>query len=196
MGDNREVKRIEIKKQGRPVILSKTLDDTVQKYISSIRGVVNTPIVRAGARGIIVSMNRTMLSEYGEPASLTREWANSILKHTNFTRRAGTSQVKITPQDFEKRVNFPQEVIDVVTMENIPPQLIINWDQTGLYIVPSSNWTMAQKGKRRMSIHGLKDKRKITGVFYGSMVGDFLHHSLSTLEKQIIVTQHFLVIGT
>ena len=59
-------------------------------------------------------------------------------------------------------------------MENIPPHLIINWDQTGLYLVPSSNWTMAEKGKKRVSIRGLRDKQMITRVFCGSMIGEFL----------------------
>ncbi len=84
--DNVTVKKLVLKKQGRPVILGKLLDETIQKYISSIRdadGVVNTPIVIAGARGIIQNMDRTMLAEYGGPASPTRGWANSILKRMN-----------------------------------------------------------------------------------------------------------------
>ena len=92
------------------VILGKSLDEIVQKYILSIReadGIVNTPIVMAGAQGIIKNIDRTMLAEYGGPAQLTRGWVNSILKRMNYTRRAGTTQAKITPQDFEEhRVNF------------------------------------------------------------------------------------------
>ena len=30
-------------------------------------------------------------------------------------------------------------------MEDIPPQLIMNWDHTGLNYIPVSNWTMAKK---------------------------------------------------
>ena len=63
-----------LKKQGRPVIQGKSLDEIVQKYTLSIReadGIVNTPIVIAGARGIIQNMDRTMLAEYGGSASLT-----------------------------------------------------------------------------------------------------------------------------
>ena len=56
IGEDDEVKKLPIKKQGRPVILGKSLDEIVQKYILSIQeadGIVNTPIVMAGARGII-----------------------------------------------------------------------------------------------------------------------------------------------
>ena len=72
-------------------------------------------------------------------------------------------------------------------MEDIPPQLIINWDQMGLNLVPASNWTMAQKGQKRVSIKGLRDKRMITGVFCGSLVGEFLPMQVILGEKQIVV---------
>ena len=177
-GENESVTELVINKRGRPVILGESLDEIVKKYILTIReadGIVNTPIVIAGARGIVHKIDRTMLTKYGGPASLTRGWANSILKRINFTRRAGTTQAKISPQDFEKQqIKFLQEIVDIVTMEDIPPELIINWDETGLYLVPSSNWTMAQKGTKRIRIRGLKDKRMITGVFCGSLIGEFL----------------------
>uniref|UniRef100_A0A1X7UG48 DDE-1 domain-containing protein n=1 Tax=Amphimedon queenslandica TaxID=400682 RepID=A0A1X7UG48_AMPQE len=59
-------------------------------------------------------------------------------------------------------------------MEDIPSQLIINWDQTGISIVPGSSWTMAPSGSRRVEIVGLGDKRQNTAVFRVSLSGDFL----------------------
>jgi len=59
-------------------------------------------------------------------------------------------------------------------MEDIPPQLILNWDQTGIKIVPSSSYTLEQEGARRVEVVGLTDKRLITAVFCGSLLGDFL----------------------
>ena len=50
-------------------------------------------------------------------------------------------------------------------MEEIPLELIFNWDQTGLHLVPTSNWTMAKKGSKRVEMKGLEDKRQITAVF-------------------------------
>ena len=77
-----------------------------------------------------------MLAEYGGPATLSKGWAKSVLKRMNFTRRVGTTQAKITLQQFvEKRMEFLQNIIDVVKMEDIPAELIFNWDQTGLYLV-------------------------------------------------------------
>lgn len=70
--------------------------------------------------------------------------------------------------------SFLNEVVATVTIEEIPPELILNWDQTGLKIVPSSSWTMDQCSVNRVETVGVNDKRQITAVFCGTIVGDFL----------------------
>ena len=50
----------------------------------------------------------------------------------------------------------------------------MNWDQTGLKLVPTSMWMMEKEGSRRVEIVGSDDKRIITGVFCGTLQGDFL----------------------
>lgn len=59
-------------------------------------------------------------------------------------------------------------------MDEIPPELILNWDQTGLNLIPSSSWTMEQRGARHVEITGLNDKHMITAIFCGTLCGDFL----------------------
>ena len=61
-----------------------------------------------------------------------------------------------------------------VEMQEIPPELIINWDQTGVKIVPLSSWTMEQRGAKRVEISGVDDKLQITAVFAATPVGEFL----------------------
>ena len=61
-----------------------------------------------------------------------------------------------------------------VEMEEILPELILNWDQTGIRLVPSSSWTMEQRGAKRVEMVGQNDKREIAAVFCGSLQGDFL----------------------
>ena len=53
----------------------------------------------------------------------------------------------------------------------MPPELVFNWDHTGIYIVP---WTMEKKGSKRIEVAELNDKRQITAVFCASLVGEFL----------------------
>ena len=59
-------------------------------------------------------------------------------------------------------------------MEEIPYDLVINWDQTGIHYVPVGSWTMEKEGAKRVEITAIDDKRQITAVFAGSLSGDFL----------------------
>ena len=56
----------------------------------------------------------------------------------------------------EKR-KFLDEVVLTVEQEEIPPELIINWDQTGICFVSSSSWTMEEKGVKRVKVVGQSD---------------------------------------
>ena len=87
-------------------------------------------------------------------------------------RKATTSKSKHTVTNFKK--SFLDEVVTTVLMEEIPPELVINWDQTGMKIVPSSSWTMNRSGAKRVDMIGVGDKRQITAVFCGTLIGDFL----------------------
>ena len=51
---------------------------------------------------------------------------------------------------------------------------MINWDQTGINVVPSSHWTQAEKGATRVEIAGARDKRQITVTIAGTLSGKFL----------------------
>ena len=60
--------------------------------------------------------------------------------------------------------------------EEIPPELIINWDQTGVHLVSSASWTWEEKGVKRVEVVGQSDKRQITAVLAGTLQGDFFCH--------------------
>ena len=65
--------------------------------------------------------------------------------------------------------------------------LILNWDQTGMIMVPSYCWTMGQQGAKRVKVCGVDDKRSIAAVFFcvcGSLTGDFL--PLQVIYKGIL----------
>ncbi len=74
----------------------------------------------------------------------------------------------------EIKQDFLFDIKGVVEME---PDLIFNWDQTGISIVPGSNWTMELKGSKRIEIVGI---RQITAPF----VGTFSDESLKTYSCQ------------
>ncbi len=90
-------------------------------------------------------------------------------------RKATTAKSKHTVEDFATlKRSFLDDLTSIVTMEDVPPELVLNWDQTGIKIVPSSCWTMDRQGSKRVEIAGVTDKRQITAVFCGSLSGDFL----------------------
>ena len=95
-----------------------------------------------------------------------------------YVKRKATTKAKISPVFFEQlKTQFLSDVRTVVTMENIPPELIINWDQTGIKYVPISCWTLAQKGTKCLEISGVDgvdDKRQITALLAGTLSGHFL----------------------
>ena len=74
----------------------------------------------------------------------------------------------------EKKRDFLPDVVATVTMKDVPPELILNWDQTDIKIVPSSTWTMGRQGVKRVETIGATDKHQITAVFCGSLTCDFL----------------------
>ena len=61
----------------------------------------------------------------------------------------GTTAAKVTPVNFDELcLKFLQEIVDFVKMEEAPPQLVLNWDQIGLNLVPASTWTMECQGTK------------------------------------------------
>ena len=55
-------------------------------------------------------------------------------------RRATTAKSKYAVSDFaEIKKSFLTSLIETVMMEEIPAELILNWDQTGIMIVPSNS---------------------------------------------------------
>ena len=56
-------------------------------------------------------------------------------------------------------------------MIDIPPDLIINWDQTGLKFVPTGDWTRNLSGDKVVSLVGSDDKREITAVLAVTITG-------------------------
>ena len=65
----------------------------------------------------------------------------------------------MTVENFEAvKEQFLLDIKAVVEMEAVPPELIFNWDQTGISIVPGSSWTMEVKGSKQVDIMGMDDK--------------------------------------
>ena len=47
-------------------------------------------------------------------------------------------------------------------MYKISPELTLNWNQTGIKLVPSTSWAMEEQGIRMFELVGLNDKFEVS----------------------------------
>ena len=172
-----KVDKLPEKRRGRPLLVGEALDTQVQDYLLFLRqkgAVVNTSIAMGCAEGIVASFDANMLAHNGGHIVITKTWAKSLMQHMGFVKRRATTKSKVSIEDFqEKKDQFLIDVKTIVTLEEVPLELIINWDQTAMHYIPVSSWTMEAEGSKRVEINGIDDKRQITAVFACSMDGSF-----------------------
>ena len=71
-------------------------------------------------------------------------------------------------------MEFLSEIQKLVKTYDIPDDLIINFDQTNVMIVPVGHYTLDKVGSKQVSIFGLEDKRQVTMVLACTLSGNFL----------------------
>ena len=72
-----------------------------------------------------------------------------------FVKRRANTKVKVTVEHFDElKKLFLLEFNNVVEMDEVPAELIINWDQTGINYIPVSSWTMEEEGSKRVQVVG------------------------------------------
>ena len=57
----------------------------------------------------------------------------------------------------ECKTQFVYDVKAIMELEEIPDELVIIWDHTGIGYIPVSNWTMEAEGNKRVT--GNDDKK-------------------------------------
>ena len=75
----------------------------------------------------------------------TLMWVQQIilLKRMGWVKRRASSKAKVMVENFEEiKEDFLLDVRNIVLMDEIPGELIINWDQTGVNYIPVASWTM------------------------------------------------------
>ena len=83
---------------------------------------------------------------------------------------------------------FLADVTAVAIMNNIPDDLIINWDQTAVQFVPTGQWTMHKSDDKLVPTAHSDDKRQITAVLAATLSGIYL--SLQLLYEGKTVRCH------
>ena len=184
------IQELPLKKNGRPLMLGE-LDQQVREYIRDLRAqgvVINTAVVLGAAEGIIMHKDANLLSSF----NLTEGWAKYLLRRMGFVKRKGTTKAKGSVEHFEEvKRKYLQDMELVIPMDEIPDDLVVNFDQTGVHYIPVSDWTMAEEGAKRIEIASKDDKRQITAVFAGSMGGEFLPPQLVYEGKTTRCLPHY-----
>ena len=116
----------------------------------------------------------------------------------NFIKRHVSTKSLISSQDLEEvRTKFQGELLEAVELHEVPADLIFNWDQTGILLVPSAQWTMDEKGRKRIPIASHYDKWQITAVMCGALLERWNQFNLSTKlpPRNAIRLTNFLMVG-
>ena len=95
------------------------------------------------------------------------------VEHNGIMKRKGSTSAKVSVPEYDKRKE--QNLLDIhaeVIMSDIPPSLVINWDQTAFHLVPVSAWTISRQGAQSIRIAGLDNKREITVIIAVTLAGE------------------------
>jgi hypothetical protein len=163
------VSKLPKKDRGRPLLLGKYDAELLEyMYIRNIREFGG--IVISSAKGLLKFHDPDVL----QTLDLGKTWAESVLC-LGYTKRKGTKVARSKPEDFEKtKMDYIERIEKCVNEHNIPDDLILNWDQTGVKLIPGGDWTMDAKGSKQVKITGLNDKRQITALLTISKSGELL----------------------
>ena len=86
-----------------------------------------------------------------------------------------TARSPVTQGFYEKCLReYLHDVCEKIKEHNIPPEFVLNADQTPSSYVSVGKSTMAARGGKSVPIKGLTDKRNITLTFVLSLSGEFL----------------------
>ena len=121
-------------------------------YIKCLRqagGLFNSTIIISAAKGIITHKNPSLLKEYRGGVELGGK-GQSFLLRRGYVKCKVTKAARKLPPDFsDLKQAFLTRIRDEVESNSIPPQLLINWDHTGVKLeLLDHGWGRFQAGCR------------------------------------------------
>ena len=128
--DDGDYKKVGRSKMLDDALLVKVKDTTLGTLMSG--GVINRQQLINNGNGVIRANNPEMFKELGGTIELTDSWARSVLKSLNLSkRRATTGKVEPLAQLLaEENFTFQKAIIKAIHDNDIPPNFVINLDQT------------------------------------------------------------------
>ncbi|KAJ3514067.1 hypothetical protein NLJ89_g2589 [Agrocybe chaxingu] len=163
---------------GRTGVLGKHMDivDEIKKTLKDLRvsGIpVHVPLARSIMLAIIEEKQPSILNKHFQCSELfVRSFFQSVM---NWTPRMATRAAAHIPSDAPdvcERAFF--RIVYAMKWENIPPKLVINVDQMGMYVLPSNSRTFHDKGASQVDAVGKDEKRAYTVLVASTPTGDIL----------------------
>lgn len=94
------------------------------------------------------------------------------MRRKGYVKRTATTQAKqqVSSDKFKRlQQSYLGQISVWPSVHNIPPDLIINWDQTPINVAPTTNWTMAKVGSKKVEVAALNNKRQVTSALAVTM---------------------------
>ena len=104
-------------------------------------------IIIAIIKGIVTANDRTILKENGGTIELENKWCKSIIKRIGFVTCKGTTAKPIIAPGLISEIEhvFYYSINEIVKAHEIPPEMVINMDQTFLPFILISKYTLEIK---------------------------------------------------
>jgi hypothetical protein len=135
-------------------------------------------LVRILIISIIKKKAPELLLEEGQTTfRVSLQWVKRFLKNElNWTIRKATTAASKLPKDWKiQSLRMAQRVAYLVKYYNIPFELVVNTDQTGIHLMPTGGTkTWEEKRAKSVAVVGQEDKRQVTVAVSSSSAGDIL----------------------
>jgi transposase len=170
------------KKRGRPQHLSAEVEKAVDDAVMRLRHVGGT-VQASTIQALATTKSAELLPNHfrpGDPVISTRT-AHRVAARLKLSYRKVTTTTKPPEVQAEGDAvkTFRLEVDEIKNKHSIPPHLVLNFDEVGLRLVPTSSYTYESTGARQVAASHQSDKRQVTVVLGTSMGG-------GTLPPQIV----------
>jgi len=110
-----------------------------------------------------------------DPPLSTYSLSKFVHRELNWTWRCRTTAAGKLPEDWQAQgTQMAQRIAVHIEIGSVDESLIVNWDQTGIVLIPAASRTYEKQGEARVAVLGAEEKRQITAVLASSMDGEML----------------------
>ena len=146
------------------------------------------PLTRAIIQPLVVAYLDSVNENTWRPK---QSWYYFFFRKIGLSWRRVSKAQRTLPDNFEEiKRTFLLRLVYVCALHHIPPELVVNADETGVLLVPCSKETFGEKGSDQVSLQGFGDKRQFTLLFGVSASGKFAGRFQliwNTLPKQGVI---------